>query len=163
VLHLATHGFYLDEPEQESVSGDPLQALARSGLALANANLGAQGSRTAEGDDGILTALEAVSLDLSGTRLVTLSACETAVGLVEPGEGVHGLARAFHEAGAQAVIATLWPIADDATSAFMQRFYRRLVAGESPQAALQRTQVEFLREGTWRDPLYWAPFVMIGR
>lgn len=163
ILHLATHGFYLDEPTRESENSDPVDALARSGLALANANSVNQGSLRIASDDGILTALEAISLDLSGTRLVTLSACETGVGLVEPGEGVHGLARSFREAGAQAVIATLWPIADEATSTFMQHFYRRIVNGEQPQSALQHTQVEFMHDPVLQDPLYWAPFILIGQ
>jgi CHAT domain-containing protein len=162
-LHLATHGFYLDEPAKDTGLADPVDALARSGLALANANLVAQGRQTSLGNEGILTALEAISLDLNGTRLVALSACETGVGLVEPGEGVHGLARAFLEAGAQAVIATLWPIADEATSTFMQHFYGRLVRGEKAQSALQHTQVEFMHDPVLQDPLYWAPFILIGQ
>jgi CHAT domain-containing protein len=164
ILHLATHGFYLDAPESGGDSADPVDALARSGLALANANLATQDQRMPKkGDDGILTALEAISMDLTGTWLVTLSACETGIGLVEAGEGVHGLARAFREAGAQTVIATLWPISDSATSAFMQDFYRRLAGGERPQTALRAVQIQFLRGQIWRDPLYWAPFVLIGR
>jgi CHAT domain-containing protein len=164
ILHLATHGFYLDETGHGDENADPVDALARSGLALANVNLAAQGVRLPDGDDGILTALEVLSLNLNGTRLVTLSACETGVGMIEPGEGVHGLVRSFREAGASAVVATLWPIADDATSAFMQRFYRRLVdGGEDARTALRNTQIEFLQTKAWADPLYWAPFVLIGR
>lgn len=163
VLHLATHGFFLDDATRPTDSGDPLQALSRSGLALANANLALRRHRPGGADDGILTALEAVSLDLRGTGLVVLSACDTGLGQVETGDGVYGLARAFHEAGSQTVMATLWPVADEATSEFMQRFYRRIVRGEAAQRALQATQIEFIQGGRWQDPRFWAPFVLTGR
>jgi CHAT domain-containing protein len=162
LLHLATHGFFLQEEATGEPAEDPLQVLARSGVSLANANLALRGAAPG-GEDGILTALEATTLDLRGTRLVVLSACESAVGRVDVGEGVHGLARAFREAGAQGVLATLWQVDDEATREFMLGFYRRLVAGESPQAALRATQREFIAGRKWQDPHYWAPFVLVGR
>jgi len=161
ILHLATHGFFLIGLAGSREEGDPLVALSRSGLAFANANAGLQAPAGA-GAEGILTALEAMSLDLRGTRLVVLSACETALGQVASGEGVYGLAQALHQAGAQNVMATLWPVSDEATVAFMERFYASLVKGETPQQALRSTQLAFSREGKWRDPIYWAPFVLTG-
>ena len=168
VLHLATHGFFLDEATltskaQAGLLADPMQSLARSGLALAHANLGLRRAGAGGADNGILTALEAVSLDLRGTRLVVLSACETALGQTPAGDGVYGLIRAFHEAGAQAVLGTLWPVADEATSEFMQRFYRRLVRGEPAPMVLQATQLEFAADPRWAHPRYWAGFLMTGR
>lgn len=163
ILHLATHGFFLTGLAGSPEEGDPLVSLSRSGLALANANFGIRGV-SADGDtQGILTALEATSLDLRDTRLVVLSACETGLGQVASGEGVYGLAQALHEAGARDVLATLWPVDDKATALFMQRFYTRLNVGDEPQIALRTVQRAFATEGQWRDPVYWAPFVITGR
>jgi CHAT domain-containing protein len=163
ILHLATHGFFLADPAGSSDEGDPLRALSRSGLALASANRSLRPGSSGAPPDGILTALEALSMDLRGTRLVVLSACDTGLGQVEVGEGVHGLARAFHEAGSRAVLATLWPVADQATAEFMKRLYRRIVAGQSLARALDDTQIEMLQTPEWRDPKFWAPFALTGR
>lgn len=161
LLHLATHGFYLDDAARpDSADADPLQALARSGLALAHANAGALSARA--GDNGVLTALEAVSLDLHGTRLVVLSACDTALGQTRSGDGVYGLSRALREAGARAVMGSLWPVADDATRDFMLVYYRHWVGGASAAQALQATQLEFLQHPRWSDPRHWAGFVVDG-
>ena len=162
ILHLATHGFFLTGLAGSREEGDPLVSFSRSGLAFANANLGMRAATAGAGAEGILTALEALSLDLRGTRLVVLSACETALGQVASGEGVYGLAQALHQAGARAVMATLWPVSDEATVAFMESFYASLAKGETPQQALRSTQLAFARTGKWRDPIYWAPFVLTG-
>lgn len=163
VLHLATHGFFLDDTPPASDGGDPLQALARSGLALTNANLTLQKDRSNTADDGILTALEATAIDLSATELVVLSACDSGLGQISTGEGLYGLARAFQEAGARDVLATLWPIADQVTRLFMQDFYRRLAHGEQPRQALRATQLAFIKSAKWQAPIYWAPFVLTGK
>ena len=158
LLHVATHGFLLDDPTRpDNAGGDPLVTLARAGLALAHA--GASG----EPAQGLLTALEAASLDLRSTRLVVLSACETALGQTARNDGVYGLVRAFHEAGAQAVLGTLWPVSDDGTIDFMDAFYARLSAGPAPASALQETQRAFARDARWSHPRYWAGFVVSGR
>lgn len=163
ILHLATHGFFLSGLAGSAQEGDPLVSLSRSGLAFANANLGI-GAAPSNGDtQGILTALEATSLDLRDTKLVVLSACETGLGETASGEGVYGLAQALHEAGAHYVLATLWPVSDKATTLFMQRFYTRIAAGDEPQIALRTVQRGFASEAEWRDPIYWAPFVITGR
>lgn len=163
VLHLATHGFFLTGLAGSPEEGDPLVSLSRSGVALANANFGIQATSPDGETQGILTALEATSLDLRGTRLVVLSACETGLGAVASGEGVYGLAQALHVAGARDVLATLWPVDDKATVLFMQRFYARLNAGDEPQVALRTVQRGFAVDGQWRDPVFWAPFVITGR
>ena len=121
-----------------------------------------QGSRLKNGDDGILTALEALSLNLEGTQLVVLSACETGVGEIKQGEGVYGLRRAFQEAGARAVLSTLWPVNDEATQIFMNRFYELYLSGVKANLALQKVKQEFIADGQWQHPYYWAPFVLVG-
>lgn len=163
ILHLATHGFFLTEDAGSADEGDPLVSLSRSGLALANANLGISAASPDGSAEGVLTALDAVSLELGGTKLVVLSACETGLGEIASGEGVYGLAEALHQAGAQAVLATLWPVSDEATAAFMQDFYAHVAVGEDPQAALRAAQLAFVQSARWTDPVFWAPFVLTGR
>jgi len=178
ILHIATHGFFLENIKileskkktgriQFSASGKVAIAnvenpLTRSGLALAYANQGIAGKKQADGSDGILTALEVLNLQLEGTELVTLSACETGVGEISVGEGVYSLNRAFQEAGAKSVLSTLWSISDEGTNIFMQKFYQRFLNKKSAQLALKETQDELKNSEQWQDPFFWAPFVMIG-
>ena len=179
ILHIATHGFFLENikvPEgtgktgrvQFSESGkadltNVENPLARSGLALTYANQGISGINQADGSDGILTAMEVLNLQLEGTELVTLSACNTGVGEISVGEGVYSLNRAFQEAGAKAVLSTLWSISDEGTNHFMQKFYHRFLNNQPAQQALQETQDELKNSKKWQDPFYWAPFVMMGQ
>ncbi len=178
ILHIATHGFYLEniKPKENKDSRNFMlrgendfkkdklidNPLTRSGLAFSSANLGLQGKKQADGTDGILTALEVLALNLEGTELVTLSACETGVGQIQVGEGVYSLNRAFQEAGAKAVLSTLWNISDNGTQKFMQSFYQRFLNGISAQQSLQETQMEFIQSEALQDPYYWAAFVMTG-
>ena len=180
ILHLATHGFFLEDiqPDAKALEqgrglmrglDQPLplgkieNPLTRSGLAFVNANLGVKGIQQPDGTDGILTALEVLNLKLEGTDLVTLSACNTGKGEVKIGEGVYSLNRAFQEAGAKAVLSTLWTVDDQATSEFMQKFYARFLEGKPAQVAIQETQNEFMRDQHYSDPFYWAGFVMMGK
>lgn len=160
VLHLATHGFFLEPPNATEDRAE--HPLLRAGLALANANLHL-GQQHEQVEDGILTAMEALTLRLEGTDLVVLSACESGVGEVNTGEGVYGLQRAFQEAGAKAVLYSLWDIDDEATVFFMKVFYTHFLNGVKPQQALQLTQLEMLDHPTWDLPYYWAGFVLSGR
>jgi CHAT domain-containing protein len=130
--------------------------LLRSGIALAGANV------SRPGDPGILTALEASTLNLWGTRLVTLSACDTGVGDVKTGEGVYGLRRAFFVAGAESVVMSLWPISDQATRSMMTRYYAGLTRGEGRGAALRRVQLAMLADKNRNHPFYWAGFIEAG-
>ncbi len=151
-IHLATHGFFAsetfrsltghDEADEVLFAGTVRQQLltetqgratARNplvlcGVVLAGANLRPKTDalELLGGDDGILTAEKIIALDLRGTELVTLSACETGIGKVAGGEGVMGLARAFHLAGARNVVASLWKVDDQATAALMRLFYYNL-------------------------------------
>jgi len=154
VLHIATHGFFQPSNAPESPPENPL---LRSGLALAGANAG-----ESRGEDGILTALEAANLDLWGTRLVTLSACDTGIGVVRNGEGVYGLRRAFFLAGAETLVMSLWPVSDLVTRDMMTGYYSGLKDGLGRGAALRRVQLRLMRQPGRRHPFYWASFIQAG-
>jgi CHAT domain-containing protein len=168
ILHIATHGFFLQDnksPETKSTAGTrALNATARidnpllrSGLAFARANLPRTG-----GDDGILTALEAANLNLWGTKLVTLSACDTGVGVVRNGEGVYGLRRAFFLAGAETLVMSLWPVSDLIAREMMIGYYTGLKEGLGRGGALRRTQLQMLKRTGRAHPFYWASFIQAG-
>jgi len=132
--------------------------LLRSGLALAGANQGKSGN-----DDGVLTALEAAYLDLLGTKLVVLSACDTGVGEVKNGEGVQGLRRALVLAGSESQVMTLWPVSDEAAKDLMIPYYRALQQGEGRSEGLRQVQLRMLRgRKEQRHPFYWAAFIQSG-
>jgi CHAT domain-containing protein len=162
ILHLATHGFFLPDQAFGMDEARYENALVRSGLALAGANGAAQ---AAEGEDGLLTALEVTGLDLSGTFLVVLSACNTGVGEVKAGEGVVGLRRAFALAGAKNLMMSLWPVGDAITADEMKLFYRNLQT-MAPAEALRHAQLDTIRALKARDghasPQLWAPFILQG-
>jgi CHAT domain-containing protein/Tfp pilus assembly protein PilF len=149
ILHLATHGFFLENVDkpildimssgQGSSSTPDVSAMVRSGLALAGAN---NARSVTSGDDGILTALEVTGMNLHGTDLVVLSACDTALGDIKAGEGVYGLRRAFVLAGAKNVVMTLWAVDDKTTRSLMERFYRAYAGGQAAAPALRRAQLE---------------------
>ena len=128
--------------------------MTRSGLVFSGANDPSQ-------TDTRLLASEAVTLDLDGTRLVVLSACESGLGKAENGEGVYGMRRALTLAGAESQVVSLWPVSDAATASFMAGFYGRVAAGEPLAEALRETKRE-MRAGEWSDPVFWAPFVLAG-
>jgi CHAT domain-containing protein len=119
-------------------------------------------------DDGILTALEAAALNLFGTKLVVLSACQTGLGEIQNGEGVYGLRRALVIAGAESQLTSLWAIDDAATRDLMGRYYELLRQGAGRHAALRQVQLEFLmatpnnRKTSRAHPYYWAGFVLSG-
>lgn len=182
LLHVATHGFFLPDAAAgtRSASADPAarlrleNPLLRSGLALAGANHLKGGA-----DDGIFTALEAAGLDLWGTRLVVLSACDTGVGEVKTGEGVYGLRRALVLAGSETQVMSLWPVSDAVTRDLMIAYYRGLQRGEARAAALHQVQLRMLEraergltpdgrkqsaqhERDYSHPFYWASFILSG-
>jgi CHAT domain-containing protein len=171
ILHVATHGFFLRDSEAEPVTtmSDLSETrsidattkidnpLLRSGLALTGANLHTEGS-----DDGILTALEASGLNLWGTQLVTLSACDTGIGEVVNGEGVYGLRRAIVLAGAEALVMSLWPVSDLVTREMMISYYTGLQHGLGRGEALRHVQLEMLRRKGRQHPFYWASFIHSG-
>lgn len=173
ILHIATHGFFLqdvaaDAPPGTGKSGAnstrAIQAsarienpLLRSGLALTGANLNKSSS-----EDGILTALEASNLNLWGTKLVTLSACETGVGEVKNGEGVYGLRRSFFLAGAETLVMSLWPVSDRVTREMMTAYYAGLKRGLGRGEALRQAELAMLKRKDRQHPFYWASFIQSG-
>jgi CHAT domain-containing protein len=131
--------------------------LLRSGLGLAGANLRKSGD-----DDGILTAMEVAGLNLWGTKLVVLSACETGVGEVRTGDGVYGLRRALVLAGAETQVMSLWPVSDRGTRDLMIGYYKSLQAGAGRSEAMRQVQLRMLKDPRRRHPFYWASFIVSG-
>jgi CHAT domain-containing protein/Tfp pilus assembly protein PilF len=161
ILHLATHGFFLDQSEAGA-----LRPLTLAGLALAGANRGLDGKFGPGKQDGLLYALEVQDLNLEGTRLAVLSACDTGRGAVDSSEGVYGLVRAFRVAGAEQVLMSLWSVDDYLAAEFMGDFYRRWMgagANADPALALRKTRLNWIgdRDPRRRNPAYWAPFVLV--
>jgi CHAT domain-containing protein/Tfp pilus assembly protein PilF len=152
ILHIASHGFFLQGREI-----DARNPLVRSGVALAGANIVRGAHR-----DGILTALEASGLNLWGTQLVTLSACDTGIGEVRNGEGVYGLRRAFFLAGAETVVMSLWPVGDASARQTMVAYYTRLRAGRGRADALRQAKLQILKQSGRYHPYHWAGFIQSG-
>ena len=113
-------------------------------------------------EDGILTALEASGLNLYGTQLVVLSACETGVGDINIGEGVYGLRRALVLAGAETQVMSLWAVSDEATRELMVNYYKRLLRGEGRGEAMRQAQLEMIKSDARNHPFYWAGFIVSG-
>jgi len=182
ILHIATHGFFLENREGapddaravQSIGDVPARLwllqgsadtpgsrvedpLLRSGLALAGAN------EHRSDDDGILTAFEVSGLPLWGTKLVVLSACDTGVGEVKTGDGVYGLRRALVLAGSESQIMSLWPVDDRTTRDLMIDYYKALQAGEGRGEALRNIQLKMLRGPKRKHPAYWAGFIQLGQ
>jgi CHAT domain-containing protein/tetratricopeptide (TPR) repeat protein len=188
VLHVATHGVFLSdlpqageatsrglkvvgdapaESSRPSASPDgagkadtgPKNPLLRSALVLAGAQtlpLDPKGEKP----DGLATALEIAGMNLWGTELVVLSACDTGRGDIKLGQGVFGLRRALMVAGAESVVTSLWKVDDDATRDLMTRFYGALREGTGRAESLRRAALEVRK--TRPHPYYWAPFAAIG-
>jgi CHAT domain-containing protein/tetratricopeptide (TPR) repeat protein len=179
ILHLATHGFFLGDspasPRARAVGhfgalGEDLPApgppdpLLRSGLVLAGASAPAPGGSGAPApawERTLVTALELAGLNLWGTQLVVLSACDTGRGGIKLGQGVYGLRRAFMVAGAETVVMSLWKVNDDTTQQLMEAYYRNLLAGQGRSAAL-REAMRWLRT-LHPHPYHWAPFIVLGQ
>jgi len=171
LIHLATHGFFLEDIEEKAEDRDRVQRLGggaqkafenpllRSGLILAGGN-NAWNNNPVEGvEDGILTADEIARLNLTGTRLVVLSACQTGLGDVNNSEGVFGLQRAFKLAGVETLIMSLWNVDDKTTADLMTAFYEGWLSGKSKQEAFKEAQRQ-VRAKT-PEPYYWAAFVIM--
>jgi CHAT domain-containing protein/tetratricopeptide (TPR) repeat protein len=152
-------------PVPKAGAGTGENPLILSGLALAGANRRA--AATGAEEDGILTAEEVASLDLSGVEWAVLSACDTGLGEIKAGEGVFGLRRAFQIAGAHTVIMSLWSVEDRAAMTWMRAMYEgRLAKKLDTAAAVREASLTVLRErrarGESTHPFYWAGFVASG-
>jgi CHAT domain-containing protein len=183
ILHLATHGFFLpdvEEPPPNSLQmmsagergmgmGMPVHVenpMLRSGLAFTGAgvSLAKQGGADAGKDDGIVTAEEVGSLDLWGTKLVVLSACDTGMGEAKAGQGVMGLRCAFAQAGTRNLMMTLWPVQDEATGRLMVDFYKKYLETDDAIGAINAVQRKAIaqarQKGEQPNPKVWAPFLV---
>lgn len=186
IIHIATHGFFMEDQKPEIslspaadratnidsviLSSSHENPLLRSGILLTGA-ANAYTDETLlediysvmngkEHEDGILTAYEAMNLNLNNVELVVLSACETHLGKVKNGEGVYGLQRAFQTAGANTVIMSLWKVNDEATQKFMVEFYKEYLRSNDKRKAFQHAQKQIRKD--FPEPKYWGAFVMIG-
>jgi len=186
VMHLATHGFFLKDQPTLTYKGTrgfvalnndsswPTVSLpkgyenplVRSGLAFAGANR-SENAKRPRLNDGLLTALEVTAMDLHGTDLVTLSACETGIGEIRSGEGVFGLRRAFSLAGAKHLVMSLWSVSDDITATQMRNFYQAYGQGTPPAKAMRQAQLDTITQLRQSKgiaaPALWAPFIVQGK
>lgn len=171
VLHVCTHGFYLNHLDSEGTGGQTfglhpraslMDSLDRTGLAFSGANDHLDGRSTTGGGDGIVYGSEIATFDMMRTDLVTLSACQTGLGDVAKGDGVHGLQRAFLSAGARTVVCSLWEVPDAPTRHMFTGFYARVMAGEPRGEAFHQT-VRELAARYPHHPVAWGGFILIGR
>lgn len=153
ILHLASHGYF--KPTEEETSS-LAETMVRSGIALAGVN-----DKGGDGEDGLLTAFEVSTLNLDATKLVVLSACETGKGVTNNGDGVYGLQRAIHVAGAQHMIMSLWKVDDTATQLLMVDFYKRWMKTGEMRKSFREAQ-QSLRK-TYPDPYFWGAFILTGK
>jgi len=149
ILHIATHGFFINDPSIPN-------PMLKSGLALAGANASLIRGRS----EGIVTALKLSGLELEGTDLVVLSACNTGVVDLNSTDTVSGLSKAFIQAGAKDIVMSLWSVNDRATKDLMSSFYRQMQKHESYEQALREAKLKMLRQGM--HPFFWAPFILSG-
>ncbi|MCB0154605.1 MAG: CHAT domain-containing protein [Anaerolineae bacterium] len=182
ILHLATHGYFLEDRNKppaaglarslgfgpgraglglERLGGHLANPLLRCGLALAGANTLVKGGLLPdEAENAILNGEDVAGMDLLTTELVVLSACETGLGQVKAGEGVFGLRRAFMLAGAKTLVMSLWAVPDHHTQLLMTDFYSRILAGEPRAEALRQAQLTL--KATYDEPRYWGAFICQG-
>ena len=183
ILHLATHGVFLQNPKcmwqrdvemwnrqrlaahQAGKTAPPIVSSPRvvesatlAGLVLAGANQ----QVSPHGEDGVLTALEISAMDLTGTKLVVLSACDTGLGEAAPGDGISGLRRAFSLAGAETLVTSLWRVDDTLAPDFMADYYKALRSGRGRGAAMRDVQLVWLRHPDMAHPRFWASFLVSG-
>jgi CHAT domain-containing protein len=169
ILHIATHGFFMAD-EKQSHTDDILgtekkqasNPLLRSGLLFTGAGplLATENVYKFNQSDGVLTAFEAMNLNLDHTEIVFLSACETGRGEVKSGEGVYGLQRSFIVAGAQNVVMTLFKVDDAVTQKLVTMFYTEWIKTGNKRTAFNNAKKAILLE--YKDPIYWGSFIMVG-
>jgi CHAT domain-containing protein len=163
LLHIASHGYYL--ADRAAAGSDP-GGMLLSAIALAGASQRREPITVADPGDGHLTAREVSVLNLEGTALTVLSACETGQGAVSTGEAIYGMQRALTLAGSRSSLLALWNVSADATEAFMERYWRKLIEEKKGRLqALVETQAEFRSnpaQNAWRHPRFWAAWQLVG-
>lgn len=174
IVHVATHGFFWNKESASKISVqwrggmeeteyDPMEF---SGLAMSGANkmlttIKAENAETSfDFDDELLTASEVSMLDMNNVELVSLSACETGLGLIS-GDGVFGLQRGFRLAGVKKILMSLWKVDTDATALLMQTFYKSLSSGRSPEVSLRDAQDALRKKEEYNNPYYWGAFILL--
>ena len=151
ILHIATHGFFM-----ENIKGENSFPMLNSGLLLSGSNNKSKG-----GEDGYLSAFETSLLNLENTKLVVLSACETGRGVIKDGDGVFGLKQGCLNAGAKNIIMSLWKVDDKVTQEFMSRFYEIWLNEKTTiREAFNKTQLEI--KAKYPQPYYWGAFILVG-
>ncbi len=179
ILHIASHGFFLEsEKKNKSEHKDEVEVLnelndnplllcgimlSGAGHAYSEEVLDAEIKALYKGEsmeDGILTAYEAMNMDLQNLELVVLSCCETGLGEVKNGEGVYGFQRALQTAGAKTIIQSLWKVNDAATKKLMTYFYEEWIRTSNKRASFATAQEKLRLE--YKTPLFWGAFIMIG-
>lgn len=169
VFHIATHGFFKEDVNEDEVSGLTASEaeftqnpLLRSGLLLKGAGdvLKSNSILDINSEKGVLTAYEAMNMNLDNTELVVLSACETGLGQVQVGEGVFGLQRSFLVAGASTVIMSLFKVNDEVTQKLMTRFYELWLKTGDKRKSFADAKREIKK--LYPEPIYWGSFVMSG-
>jgi CHAT domain-containing protein len=171
IIHIATHGFFLPIEQSrknqfmqmrmgdQQETGQGVDPMLRSGLMLAGGNRAWQGEKIPDTiEDGVLTAREISKMDLRGTDLVVLSACETGLGEVSS-EGVFGLQRSFKQAGVKVLLMSLWEVSDEATKYIMTEFYAGLLSGKDKRVAFLEAKQKCKEK--FPEPQYWAAFIML--
>lgn len=165
IIHIATHGFYLEDKNARRVEmfqeneTPTISPLKRSGLMFSGGQHAWLGREIPEGiDDGVLTAEEIAGMNLTGTDLLVLSACQTGLGEIT-NEGVEGLQRGFKIAGVNTIIMSLWEVSDAATEVLMTKFYSLLTKGKTKREAFDAAVEAVKKE--YPSPEYWAAFIML--
>lgn len=174
ILHISSHGYYYTEKAAgaslyyQSLQPDDLKyiPLLRSGVALSGANrswrkAGPESFDVIDNYDGILTAAEIASLDLSGYGLVVLAACESGLGDLGS-DGISGLLQAFKLAGAGKILASLWSVNDKSAMIFVKYFYDALMSGKSPETSLRMASERLRSHPEFSSPYHWAPYILVG-
>ena len=159
ILHIATHGFFQalpQDPKYKNTYQD--NPLLLSGLIFS----GYESREGGDNEDGILTALEATGLNLNGTKLVVLSACDTSLGKDKTGEGLYNFRRALVVAGSESQVMSLWRVSDDATKDLMISYFQKILGKQGRSQALRQAQLQMLRGKKYNHPYYWAAFIASG-
>lgn len=159
ILHIATHGFYISDTVSTQLhSAFGSNPYLKSGLVMSTVN-----NNGKDLNDNVLTAYEVMDMNLKGTSLVVLSACESAKGEIKPGQGIYGLQRAFKIAGAKNVLVSVKNVDDKATSVLMEYFYKNIANGNTYIDALRNAQLQMMIHPLFNEPKYWSNFILIGQ